>query len=541
MNLRAPSGGRLPWILLLGLFAAWPLRGAAVSADAIPHLVTQNGRHALIVDGAPFLMLGGQCHNSSAWPATLPGVWAEIERMHANTLEAPVYWEQFEPEPGQFDYTNVDLLLTQARERHVRLVLLWFGTWKNGSSHYLPLWMKADPEKYPRIIGKNGERVDSPSPHAPELLAADVRAFRALMKHLKSADPQHTVLMVQVENEPGSWGSVRDYSPRAEQLFAGPVPAELLAKLGLAAHAGEGWARVFGADADEYFQAWSVAHFIGQVAAAGKAEYPLPLYVNVALRDPLSPPPATNYESGGATDNVLDLWKVAAPAIDVLAPDIYLPDAPRHLKVLELYGRADNPLLVPETIGSPAVSRFAVEAFARGAIGWAPFGIDRGERWNPPSAGEPLPDPVPAMYAAIGSSMREIARLGYEGKLHAAVEESGAAAKTVALGGWEAAVKFGPPAFGFGREPKPNSEPVGRVLIGELAPDEFLVTGYLARIDFTPVGAAAGARRDFLRVEEGTFDGGQFHPVRIWNGDETDWGLNFGARPVVLRVQLGTY
>ena len=541
MNFRFPSGGWSVAILSLGLLAAWPACGAAAPADAIPHLVTQNGRHALIVAGAPFLMLGGQCHNSSAWSATLPGVWAEIERMHANTLEAPVYWEQFEPEPGRFDYSNVDLLLTQAREHHVHLVLLWFGTWKNGSSHYLPLWMKADPEKYPRIIGKNGDRIDSPSPHAPELLAADVRAFRALMKHLKSADPQHTVLMMQVENEPGSWQTVRDYSPRAEQLFAAPVPAELLAKLGLTAHAGEGWARVFGADADEYFQAWSVARFIGQVAAAGKAEYPLPLYVNVALRDPLSPPPATNYESGGATDNVLDLWKAAAPAIDVLAPDIYLPDAPRYLKVLELYGRADNPLLVPETIGSPAVSRFAVEAFARGAIGWAPFGIDRGERWNPPSAGEPLPDPVPAMYAAIGSSMREIARLGYEGRLHAAVEETGAAAKTVPIGAWAASVKFGPPAFGYGRDPQPNPEPVGRVLIGELGPDEFLVTAYLARVDFAPVGKAAGSHRDFLRVEEGTFAGGRFQPVRLWNGDETDWGLNFGARPVVLRVQLGTY
>ena len=98
----------------------------------LPHLVRKDGRHALIVDGAPFLILGGQCHNSSAWPSTLPRVWSAIEALHANTLEVPISWEQFEPEPGRFDYAIVDELLAGARERKVRLVLLWFGTWKNG-------------------------------------------------------------------------------------------------------------------------------------------------------------------------------------------------------------------------------------------------------------------------------------------------------------------------------------------------------------------------------------------------------------------------
>ena len=69
-------------------------------------------------------------------------VWAAIERIHANTLEVPISWEQFEPEPGKFDYSILDQLLAGAREHKVRLVLLWFGTWKNGSGHYLPLWMK---------------------------------------------------------------------------------------------------------------------------------------------------------------------------------------------------------------------------------------------------------------------------------------------------------------------------------------------------------------------------------------------------------------
>ena len=59
----------------------------------IPTIVEKDGRHALLVDGQPFLMLGGQAHNSSSWPGMLPAVWSAIKAMHANTLETPIYWE----------------------------------------------------------------------------------------------------------------------------------------------------------------------------------------------------------------------------------------------------------------------------------------------------------------------------------------------------------------------------------------------------------------------------------------------------------------
>jgi|CZKI01.1.fsa_nt_gi hypothetical protein len=528
-------------------------RGAAFAAAAVfagclcaqadepglPHLVRKDGRHALIVDGAPFLILGAQSNNSSAWPATLPRVWSAIERAQANTLEVPVYWEQLEPERGKFDYSVVDQLLSGAREHRVRLVLLWFGTWKNGSSHYLPMWLKRQPELCPRIIGRDGRRVDSPSPHSPALLEADTRAFSALMRHLREADPRHTVIMVQVENEPGSWNTVRDYSPAAQKLFTSPVPAELLKALGREGRAGGDWAAVFGRDADEFFQAWSVARFIGQVAAAGKAEYPLPLYVNAALRDPLTQPAASTYESGGATDNVLDIWKAAAPAVDVLAPDIYMNDSEHYLKVVDLYSRPDNALFIPETIGSAAGTRFCYAALARGAIGWSPFGIDSPNR-NANAAGDAL-DPIAINCRVLNPMMREVAQWAFEGRLHAAVEESDGRQQTLALGRWQAAVAFGPATFGFGRSPKGNPEPVGRVLVAQLGEDEFMVTGYLCRVDFRAADPVSGAQRDFLRVEEGAYEGGVFHPARIWNGDETDWGLNFGSAPQVLRVQLGTY
>ncbi|MFA7089386.1 MAG: beta-galactosidase, partial [Bacteroidales bacterium] len=250
----------------------------------MPEIIENNGRYALLVDGEPFFVLGGQSANSSTWPNMLPGVWNTIESMHANTLEIPIYWEQFEPEPGKYDTSIVQMLLDQARERDVRLVLLWFATWKNGSNHYMPRWMKTDSKKYPNIIGKDGQPVDSPSPHANEAMEADAKAFAEFMAYLKEADPQHTVIMVQVQNEPGSWGSVRDYSPAAQLLFEQSVPeallqAEVLKQLNVPAGTKGTWEEVFAENADEYFHAWSVARYIEYVAAAGKAVNPMPMYV----------------------------------------------------------------------------------------------------------------------------------------------------------------------------------------------------------------------------------------------------------------------
>ena len=129
------------------LFTALVLALAFISAGktcsqtgsgAIPKIIEKNGRHALLVDGQPFIMLGGQAHNSSGWPGMMPQVWFAVNTMHANTLEVPIYWEQIEAQPGKFDFSLVDTLLKQGREHKVHLVLLWFATWKNGSNIICP-------------------------------------------------------------------------------------------------------------------------------------------------------------------------------------------------------------------------------------------------------------------------------------------------------------------------------------------------------------------------------------------------------------------
>src|SRR5580658_614963 len=227
---------------------------AAATAQEIPRLVQEQGRATLIVDGKPFWMLGAQVDNSSGWPERLQAVWPTAEKMRLNTLEVPVYWEQMELERGQFDFTVVDAIVQQARDHKMRLVLLWFGTWKNGKMHYAPEWVKSDTATYPRMKSKAGVAIDVLSPNAPANMEADSKAFAALMRHLKETDPQHTVIMMQVENESGSLGLVRDFSPMAQAIFDAPVPAELIKALGKKPGS---WAQVFGDDADETFAAWS--------------------------------------------------------------------------------------------------------------------------------------------------------------------------------------------------------------------------------------------------------------------------------------------
>ncbi|HVV55173.1 MAG TPA: DUF5597 domain-containing protein [Mucilaginibacter sp.] len=531
-------------ILCLGfvLFSASRIFGQS-PANELPKLAEQNGRHELLVDGKPFFILGGQVHNSSAWPAMLPKVWEAAGQLHLNTLEAPLYWEQVEPEPGRFDFSLADTLLAQARQHHVHLILLWFATWKNGSNHYMPGWMKQDPEKYPNITGKNGQPVDSPSPYSKAALEQDSRAFAALMHHLKAADPQHTVIMVQVENETGSWGSVRDYSPTAQKLFEGTVPAallkpEVLKALNRPVTAKGTWSEVFGDRADEYFQAWSVASYAGKVAAAGRAEYPLPLYVNAALRDPLTNPPATNYESGGPTDNVIPVWKAAAPAIDLLAPDIYLQGSERILKVLDLYDRPDNALMVPEIGLDTEKGKYLYAVIAHGGIGFSPFGIDDNGSGETPAETEARLAPFSADYAMIGPMASKVAQWAFEGRIKAVVERDDHAEQVIDLGAWQAVVDFG---TGERMALQKNPATDGRLIIVQLGENEFIAMGARCHVMFRPAAKNKGKAWQYLKVEEGSYVNGEFKLLRILNGDETDWGgPHLGIKPEVLRVSLVT-
>jgi hypothetical protein len=542
---------------------------AQVEERPIPRLVHKDGRFALFVDDAPYLILGVEDQDlglESTWPLH-PKDWAAMEYLHANTIEIPIYWDEIEPQPGQFNFASIDRLLTEARQHNVRLVLLWFATWKNGSQHYMPDWMLLDPSRYSHMIHRNGQAVDSPSPFATASLEADKRAFAAVMGHLKEADPQRTVIMVQVENEPGSWESVRDFSPAAQKFFEAPIPHEVLSAMHVkTASASPNWQEAFGPDADEYFNAWSVARYIGQVAAAGKAVYPLPMDVNCALRDPFNPgPPGEpgapgSYESGGPTDNVIPIWKAAAPAVDILAPDDYRSDPAAYVKDLELYHRDDNALFLPESgcfqcdPTSGDFTRYFFTMLGLQAIG------------DSESGNAPVPE-LARNFVLVGPMQREIARLNFEGKLKAVAEplyykggDHGTLTQKLPFGSWNALVSYGKSHRG---PDTGNPTPEGRALVAQLGDNQFLVAGYFCRVDFFPAGTEQQRKsqhivegtgqtpsalidgkwqhRQFLRVEQGTYENGVFKLLRTQNGDATDFGLRFGEEPKVLRVTLGTY
>jgi len=528
---------------------------AVVSATAaeLPRLVERNGRHALLVDGAPYLILGAQVNNSSAWPAMLPKVWPAIEQLHANTVIVPIAWEQIEPQAGHFDFSFLDTLLQQARERNVRLGLLWFGTWKNNGPNYAPEWVKLDNKRFPRVVNSKGETLNSLSPHAAATLAADRNAFVQLMRHLKMADPQHTVIIMQVQNEAGTYGSVRDYSPAGEKAFQGQVPATLLKKLKKQPGT---WSQVFGTDAEEFSHAWAVAHFIGEIAAAGKAEYALPMYVNCALRDPISPGKPGSYSSGGPTDNVLDIYRVAAPAIDLIGPDIYMRESAKYSRVLELYGGADNALFVSETGNDKAYARYLFETLGRQGIGFAPFGMDFTGYSNYPLGAKrtdaAMIEPFAANYMLLAPISRVWARLSFEKQVWGAAQPDDSEPRTFDLGRWTATLSWNEWQFGMkdwkwmGKfdAPEGREVPDGGAVLAQLGPDEYLVTGRNARISFAAAAKAQGKTNGLIyaRVEEGHYDAdGRWVFERVWNGDQTDYGLNFTTLPQLLRVRLATY
>lgn len=540
------------------LLAAGAVHAAPVKpASPMPQLVQKDGKFAFMVDGAPFLMLAGQANNSSNYPAALPKVWPAIADMHANTLVMPVAWEQIEPTEGHFDFSFVDTLVQQARQHGVRLDILWFGAWKNTGPSYAPQWVQRDNKRFPRMIDKDGSTSYCLSPNVETTREADKKAYVALLSHLKTIDPQHTVILLQIENESGVYGSVRDYSPKAEALFKQPVPAALIQKMGARALKPSGsWAEVFGDDADEYFQAWSVASYAQDLARAGKAILPLPTYMNDALRDALHPQKPGSYASGGPTYNVLDIYKVAAPDIDMEEPDLYSHASDVYEANLKLYGRRDNALFVAETGNAAMYAPKLYSLLGHQGIGFDPFGMDYTGYTNHPLGDDPVsfgPDemkPFARIYGAFAPMQRVWAKLSFESQVWGVSEPDDHATQTLDLGpNWSAKVQyrlftFGLPEWDTDHKagfPEGSETPRGGVAVARLDDHTFLVTGTQARITFD-AGPANKSKGVVQTIQEGHYDAaGQWVFDRVWNGDETDYGLNFSADPVVLKVTLSTY
>ena len=365
-------------VLLIGL-ATCP---DEVADAARPYLAKKGTATQLIVDGQPFVMLAGELHNSSSSGLEyMERMWPKLKALHLNTVIAATSWELVEPREGQFDFSLIDGLLAQARRHEMRLVLLWFGSWKNGVSSYAPPWVKKDTVRFPRCLGSsNRNPKDVLTPLSQESRRVEAKAFAALMRHLREIDgDRHTVIMVQVENEVGIMPEPRDLSPQADAAFNSSVSPELMSYL--AAHKDSlipelhshwektefrttgTWTEVFGEGLQtaEIFSAWHYATYMNAVARAGKAEYALPMYVNAWLRGPDGKP--GDYPSGGPLSHVMDVWRAGAPDVDLFAPDIYLPD---FKGICADYTQSGNPLLIPEArTDDEAVARATASSSVR--------------------------------------------------------------------------------------------------------------------------------------------------------------------------------
>lgn len=509
-------------------------------AQSLPSLQRQGSAGHLLVNGKPFLVLGGELGNSSASSADyMRPVWRKLQAMHCNTVLAPVYWELIEPARGKFDFTTVDSLLAGARRHGIKLVFLWFGSWKNSMSCYVPAWVKRDYETYPRAYDARGQAQEILTPFSVNNLRADVDAFKALMKHIRAQDENHqTVIMIQVENEIGMLPSARDYHPEATKAFQQLVPAPLMRYLrehknDLAPALADAWKKngsratgtweeVFGKSlaTDEMFIAWHFALFANQVAEAGKKVYPLPMFVNAALNRPNVKP--GDYPSGGPLPHIIDIWKAATPAIDLLSPDFYNPDF-RYWN--DLYTRPDNALFIPEIRLEPSVGAKAFYALGHyHAIGFSPFSIE--------SADAPEQSPISQSYGVLAQLVPQLCQHQGKPTLDGVLLDKRADTDTLTFGHYIFIVKHDY-TLGWSPDAKEESWPQSGGLVMQTGPDDFVVAGTGIVVTFMSAHPGKG-RTGILTIEEGAYRDGRWVPGRTLNGDQSHQGRH-------LRFPVGEY
>lgn len=315
------------------------------------------------VNGKPFFSIGGQTNNSSTYNSdSIQQAIKGIKAMGMNTIAAPLYWEVIEPEEDNYCFDQIDMIIGEARKANIKVILLWFGTWKNGASHYIPEWMKADRRKYRVCKNKSGMDTAIISPLCKEAREKDAQAFEQVVNHIKEINIDQIVLAIQVENEPGLLGTTRDYSKEADIIYYYPVPKEITDWLktlssGLLYESfkengcleNADWYHTFGFRAPEIFSAYYTCIYIEEIARRGKKVYELPMYINVWVEETGNRIAGIDYPSGGGTTYVLDLWKKFAPHIDCITPDIYFEDYKTYNNISSVYKRKDNILYIPES------------------------------------------------------------------------------------------------------------------------------------------------------------------------------------------------
>ncbi len=353
-----------------------------------PYIIeNERGVKQLIVDDKPYIFLSGELHNSTASNLDYLHLrMKDLQERSLNSVIATVSWELFEPEENAFDYRLVKGIIDQARECDLKLILIWFATWKNAGSTYAPEWVKQDIQRFPRLQIQNGKNTGTLSAFSENTMKADAKAFAQLMKFIREYDSkEQTVLMMQVQNETGILGSSRDRNDEAEKAFGQSVPRELTDYLkvhesslipelknmlkGRSAQEGATWSEVFGCGADEVFSAWYISRFVNEITEAGKKEYNIPMFVNAWLDWSYSKDLIPDYPSGGPVSKMFDIWRVGAPSIDLVGADVYVDD---FKKICQMYAQSGNPLFFSELAPSIRQAAYVYYAIGENAMCFAP-------------------------------------------------------------------------------------------------------------------------------------------------------------------------
>jgi beta-galactosidase GanA len=539
----------------------------------IPHLEKKGNATQFIVDGKPFIALCGELTNNAATSLDyLKPIWPALTKSNLNSVIAGVSWAMVEPQEGKFNFEIVDSVIIDARKNNMKLIFIWFASWKNGMSSYVPDWVKKDYKRFPRIAINENDPIELLSPLSEENCNADARAFAALMKYIKEVDnTSRTVIMIQVENEAGVLLDSRDRSDFANKAYNGPVPQELMSyieknKENLVPELNEAlkangyktagtWEEVFGPGkpkglvmpvrnlvppmtqkeqdealvtypfySDEVFMAWYYATYINKVVEAGKAEYPIPMFVNAWLKQREHSWPGT-YPSGGPLPQVFDIWHAGGPSIDILCPDLYRPD---FAYMAEQFTREGNPLFIPETgSGAQGAANLIYAVGKHNILGFSPFGIERRIQ-----AGDELSQ----CYNMISQLMPLIGEHQGMNSIGSVLLTKDNPSENINFGDYifQTDLRFDP--FNLNS----RSADLGAAIFIMTAPDEFYIAG--TGISITLSQKNPEFKTGLATVEEGTFAEGKWIPGRRLAGDDTGQGRNLRLGGYnIMRVTVYSY
>lgn len=546
---------------------------------SIPRLEMNRGRWEMIVDNKPFLMLAGELHNSSTGSVHhMTPIWERMAKKNLNTVLAAVSWELIEPEEGLFDFTLVDEMIKGARQANLRLVLLWFGSWKNGMSTYVPHWVKNNPKRFPLACFKGGEPLNALSTLGRNSMESDTKAISALMSHLKKIDgDRHTVIAVQLENEVGTldvmatyagWENraMRDYSPLADKAFKSEVPAQLMNYLRKNKNElqpairtawdaqnnkmrgtwedifgksekgkpletltdnipkGEEWKHQYPYLTEEIFNAWNYATYIESLARAAKSIYPLPLFVNAWIKGDTKEP--GKYPSGGPQPHVFDVWRAAAPHIDLFCPDIYATDL--FDWVLERYDVKGNPVWIPETRPSSDGAARSFYAFGRyNVLCYAPFGIDGNGLMN---SADPNDHAYDKSYKLLNHLTPYILKYRGTEQINGLLLDRGRTEDRIEMGKYTLSIRphsteTAQAMVGVAAESvKLTGENVAGLLIIQENENQFLVAGVIGNMLISIYSHEKGRHSGYESIDEISFDEQGRELRHRLNGDETTFG-----------------